>query len=256
MSATPTREQLVQEAKESEHFHLYDDMIECMKKVIALGTPLNREERTVLYVAYRGAISSKREEIFQDPKKESLWKEALEICNDCLSVLDRDLIPTSNEAETTILYNKLKGDFHRYRSEVLPTEQERLSARESYKKAADLAAQHLPITDPLRLNVCLNWGVFEYELMGERDLGFKISKEAFDEALPHLLSLNEDQYKETTFVLEFLRQNFVGWAMAEGRDLGAPPSAPQDEQQKQQQQKLLPDSRSNANTNPNLIACC
>jgi 14-3-3 protein epsilon len=239
------REKLAQEAKEADHFHLYDDMVEAVKKIIKLGTPLSPEERTLFYVSYKGLITQKREDLARNEQLKleaitedsatdvstfvqnsvTLKQQGVDVCNDCLNVLQKDLLPTSPDHTTSVFYTKIEGDFHRYRAELQPSQEERDAARASYQKAFELALQELPITNPLRLNVVLNWGVFEYDINGCKEIGFNLTKNAFDEALPLLQTLPEDQFKETAFVLEFMRENIVMWAQQMGLLLGPPPGS-------------------------------
>jgi len=152
-------------------------------------------------------------------------KAVADICADCLTLLDNTLIPSSNDAESEIFYTKIKGDFHRYLSEVRPSPQEINAARAAYQKAFDMATKNLEVTNPLRLNIALNWGVFEYEIVQDKNTGFNISKKAFDDAVPNVQQLPEEKFRESAFVLELLRENIVMWAQQMGIELGAPPGA-------------------------------
>ena len=39
------------------------------------------------------------------------------ICDEILSLLDKHLIPSSNDNETKVFYHKMKGDYYRYLAE-------------------------------------------------------------------------------------------------------------------------------------------
>ena len=55
-----SREDLVFIAQLNENAERYDDMIETMKKIIALGDELNDKERNLLSVAYKNIIGPRR----------------------------------------------------------------------------------------------------------------------------------------------------------------------------------------------------
>jgi len=56
------REDNVYKAKLAEQAERYDEMVECMKKVAAMGVELSVEERNLLSVAYKNVIGAERRE--------------------------------------------------------------------------------------------------------------------------------------------------------------------------------------------------
>lgn len=82
---------------------------------------------------------------------------------------------------------------------------------EAYK-AADEAASRLQSTHPIRLGLALNFSVFYYEILDSPDAACKLAKAAFDEAVKDLdPSGNESQYKESTLIMQLLRDNLTLW---------------------------------------------
>ena len=86
-------------------------------------------------------------------------------------------------------------------------------AQTEYKAATDLLFNnsHFPPTHPIRLGMALSYTVFYYEILNERERAVKLAKSAFDEAVSELDSLSEDSYKDSTLIMQLLRDNLTLW---------------------------------------------
>jgi len=216
-----TRVQLVDAAKTADKAQDFDEMCKCVRGIAQMGQPLTVEERTMFHIAYKNATAKKRYELRQAAGDAGKAKAVTDICGEVLDLLDKYLIPSCKDAESQIFLLKMKGDYHRYYTEVSPTQAEKDCARAAYDNATRLAKSALKEWNPLRLNVALNYGVFEYETLGSKQRGFEITKAAFDAAHPAMKDLEEAQFKESAFVMELLRENITLWAKELGVDLGA-----------------------------------
>lgn len=141
-------------------------------------------------------------------------KELQDICNGILSLLDEHLISTASSGESQVFYLKMKGDYHRYLAEF-KTGAERKEAAEhtllAYKKAQDIALQDLAPTHPIRLGLALNFSVFYYEILNSPERACHLAKQAFDEAIAELDTLGEESYKDSTLIMQLLRDNLTLW---------------------------------------------
>ncbi len=111
-----------------------------------------------------------------------------------------------------ILYRK--GDYHRYIAEFTTAGDRKDAAENSlvaYKAASDMASQELASTHPIRLGLALNFSVFYYEILNSPDRACKLAKAAFDDAIAELDTLNEDSYKDSTLIMQLLRDNLTLW---------------------------------------------
>jgi len=234
MSTDDSREDSVYMAKLAEQAERYDEMVEAMKKVAKLDVELTVEERNLLSVAYKNVIGARRASwriISSIEQKEEnkgnenhvkrikeyrnkVEKELSEICHDILNVLDQHLIVSSTTGESKVFYYKMKGDYHRYLAEFA-TGAERKSAAENsliaYKSASDVAVTELPPTHPIRLGLALNFSVFYYEILNSPDRACHLAKQAFDDAIAELDTLSEDSYKDSTLIMQLLRDNLTLW---------------------------------------------
>ena len=135
------------------------------------------------------------------------------ICGSILLLLNEKLIPTASTGESKVFYLKMKGDYHRYLAEF-KTSQERKDAAEetlvAYKAAQEIAAELAP-THPIRLGLVLNFSVFYYEILNSPDRACYLAKLAFDEAIAELDSLGDESYKDSTLIMQLLRDNLTLW---------------------------------------------
>ncbi|KAM7310337.1 14-3-3 protein epsilon [Ixodes scapularis] len=140
--------------------------------------------------------------------------ELREICQDILDVLDKHLIPTASTGESKVFYYKMKGDYHRYLAEFATGNDRKEAAENSlvaYKAASDIAMTELPPTHPIRLGLALNFSVFYYEILNSPDRACRLAKAAFDDAIAELDTLSEESYKDSTLIMQLLRDNLTLW---------------------------------------------
>ena len=82
------------------------------------------------------------------------------------------------------------------------------NAQESYAKAVEIAGE-MPPTHPIRLGLALNFSVFHYEIQNAPDKACEMAKSAFDAAIAELDNLKEDSYKDSTLIMQLLRDNLT-----------------------------------------------
>ena len=221
-------------AKLCEQAERYDEMVDQMGKVAKMDVELTVEERNLLSVAYKNVIGARRaswrivssieqkEENKGNAKQVEMIKgyrgsveaELNQTCDDILNLLTENLIPSSTSGESKVFYYKMKGDYHRYLAEFQSGETRKASTEDAltaYKAASEIAVTELPPTHPIRLGLALNFSVFYYEILNSPDRACQLAKQAFDDAIAELDTLSEESYKDSTLIMQLLRDNLTLW---------------------------------------------
>ena len=191
-----------------------------------------------------------------DEYKQHLERELLTLAVELANLLETTLIQSVKSPEPQIFYRKLVGDFYRYLAEVsvpgaavlpyastvaatipagqsastvIPLGYEKKSL-DAYQVAMRLANTHLEPTHPTRLGLCLNISVHLYEVLKDKKQACDLARSAFDQAISKLDDLDESSYKDTTLIMQLLRDNITLWTAQDQ----PPPEAQQQQQQQQQ----------------------
>ncbi|XP_067904767.1 14-3-3 protein beta/alpha-1-like [Heterodontus francisci] len=223
---------LVEKAKLAEQAERYDDMAASMKAVTEKGDELSNEERNLLSVAYKNVVgarrsswrvissieqkteNSERKQELARNYREKIEKELQDICNDVLKLLDTHLIAKATQAESKVFYLKMKGDYFRYLSEVACGDEKKATvdnSQQAYQGASDISKGQMEPTHPIRLGLALNFSVFYYEILNCPDKACQLAKSAFDDAIAELDKLADDSYKDSTLIMQLLRDNLTLW---------------------------------------------
>merc|ERR1719251_839762 len=91
-------------------------------------------------------------------------------------------------------------------------------SKEYYKKALVEAEKYLNETHPTRLGLALNFSVCYYEILKNQSKACELAKEAFDLAIEKLDTLNDASYKDSTLIMQLLRDNLTLWTTANDDD--------------------------------------
>ncbi|CAO2623659.1 14-3-3 protein zeta/delta [Lemmus lemmus] len=196
------KNELVQKAKLADQAERYDDMAACMKSVTEQGAELSNEERNLLSVAYKnvvGALRSswrKKKQQMARVYREKTETELRDICNDFL-------IPNASQAESKVFYLKMKGDYYRYLAEVAAGDDKKGivdQSQQAYQETFENSKKEMQPTHPIRLGLALNFSK-----------ACSLAKTAFDEPIAELDTLSEESYKDSTLIMQLLRDNLTLW---------------------------------------------
>jgi len=219
--------------------------------------PMSIDERNLLSVAYKNVIGARRASWrtlnaeCQDEKNHGLiekYKTQVEselksICDDVLDLLQKTLIKkdvietikskakedskaessgdvsSSAEGEAQVFYLKMAGDYFRYLAEAVDsTENNEEKSADFYKRAFELSQNVLEPTHPIRLGLALNYSVCFYEILKDKKKACQLAKDAFDEAISKLDKLEESDYKDSTLIMQLLRDNLTLWTSTDAAD--------------------------------------
>jgi len=233
-------ENLLALARITEAAERFEDMCTIMgnlvKKKKEANKPLEVEERNMLSVAYKNVVGQRRaswrtlkaeEESpdgdaklkeFRRKYKKVVENELYGKCKEVLDLLEQNLISSSGSGtedaesmETQVFYLKMSGDYYRYLAEFSEEEEHKEQAGAQYKLALEKAEEALAPTHPTRLGLALNASVCYYEIMKKPTEACELAKKAFDEAIQKLDSLSDSTYKDSTLIMQLLRDNLTIW---------------------------------------------
>jgi len=236
------REHFIYLAKVSEQAECFEEMVNAMKKVVQLNSTLSIEERNLISIAYKNLITSKRtawriistlydKEKSKDPQswklaqmaelRESIERTLHAICDEILGLIDQFLLPAVTEMQGKVFWNKMKGDYYRYIAEFERDEKRQMAqgkAFDCYQVAVN-EGKELKSTDSILLGLALNFSVFYFEIIGDKEKACEMAKKHFDAAIPLIDKLEGEEYKDTTLILQLLRDNLSLWTASESDDV-------------------------------------
>uniref|UniRef100_A0A2K5YQ64 14-3-3 domain-containing protein n=1 Tax=Mandrillus leucophaeus TaxID=9568 RepID=A0A2K5YQ64_MANLE len=217
-----TKMELIQKAKLPK---CYDDMATCIKAMTKQGTKLSKEECNLLSVAYKNMVGDCRfacrviSSIKQ--KTDTSDKKLQSICTTALELLDKYLIANATSPETGVFYLKMKGGYFQYLAEVACGENQKQMTdnfQGAYQEAFDISKKEIQSIHPICLGLAVNFSVFYHEIHNHPELACTLAKMAFDEAIAELDTLNEESYKDSTLIMQLLRDNLTLWTSDSERE--------------------------------------
>ncbi|KAL0799086.1 hypothetical protein Bca101_054261 [Brassica carinata] len=207
---------------ESKNRVAFAEMVEAMKKVAQLDVGLTVEERNLVFVGRKSPRGNEENVKRIKNYRKSVEDELANVCIDILSVIDKHLIPSSKAVESTVFFCKISGA-------------ERKEAADqsivAYKAAVAAAETGLAPTHPVRLGLALNFSAFYYENLNSPESACQLTKQAFDDGIAELDSLNQESYKDSTLIMQLLKDNLTLWTsdIPEKGDETSKGDAPQEE---------------------------
>jgi len=217
---------VAQGAQKAERFR---DMVDIMRELISLlvdgGKEMTEEERTLLSVGYKNVVgqlrAAHRTVIIDDKAKFSslamhykgrLENELTEFCQTALELFENELQKVcAGSYEARVFQLKLIADYYRYLAEFDTAKEYSVKATKHYEQALALAEQNLEATHPIRLGVALNYSVCHYEVLKDTKQACQLAKTAFNHAIAKLDDLDELLYKDSTLIMQLLRDNLTLW---------------------------------------------
>jgi len=218
-------EKLVALCKWSELNENYEEMCEYLKLlVVAKNGSLTENERKLFTFGFKRFVGNLRRSWRRLPENEdkrSLQRWIDSICDSVLSLINLRILPKEksrrceNDAqakssiEALTWYHKMIGDYERYKAELRPGESSK-KALQAYKKATKIA-KPLPDTNTTKLGLALNYSVYLYHIKNRTEEAVDIAIDAFDNASKDLGTLNENELKDTSVMMQLIQDNLTLW---------------------------------------------
>lgn len=225
-------------AKLAEAAERYDEMTAYMKRCVGdkSGDDLSVEQRNLISVGYKNLMAARRtawrvlDQNVQVANEQGLNEDAAageeyktkiaaelqtlitEVSDDVVAVFTKGPGKAS-DPEVLVFFHKMEGDYNRYGAEIsndAAKEAYGAKALAAYTSAQEMATD-LAYTNPIRLGLALNFSVFYYEILNEKPKAAELAQTAFDEAIDKLDQLDEEQYRDSTLIMQLLKDNLTLW---------------------------------------------
>jgi 14-3-3 protein epsilon len=220
-------------ARVADQAERHQDVIMYIKEIVDIDAKLSSDERNLLSVAYKALTGNRRTALrsvnafLEDPSiqnakereqrlqqlRDTLIKELCDYCQEIVDLVDQKLLPVAEDTVTKVFYIKLKADYYRYSVEFKEGDERTEGAnkaKDSYEEAMKLAVE-LPKANPQYLGLALNYSVFLYEIIGQKQEAIDLADKSFKEAVGLIDKLEEDEYSEATLILQLLKDNVQLW---------------------------------------------
>lgn len=211
-------------AKVAQECQKNEECVGFMRDVINQGRPLSYNERNLISAAYKGIVGPLRDSLRllqEDTREFAVGDSVKEIssllsqkCDEVIALIRNTLLPNVTEPEVRIFYIKMVADYLRYKwegTEDSARAEVAQKCKAAYQEAATLAENSLPTYHPLRLGLCLNFAVFNYEILGETAEAHELASRAYNEAGAGINQLSPESKEEATHTIELLRENIQLW---------------------------------------------
>lgn len=145
--------------------------------------------------------------------REKIEHEIVIFCQEIIKLCDNLLNTAQGLTESYVLLHKIKADHFRYLSETVHEKcQEYAELGLNEYEIGFLMSKELPNINITRLGIGLNYAIFFSEILNCREKACEIAKSAFTEGMLDSNILDDEQYKESSLIMQLLRDNIVLWS--------------------------------------------
>jgi 14-3-3 protein epsilon len=207
-----------------------EENIAAVKRAIVLNPVLTNDERQILSLTFKNAISSRRRSIkavaellqVSGPPiqrlvdfQTQLRRELRDICVDLIQLIDTALLPVSDLPEPRLFYEKMKADYYRYICESDKDSPDFASyagfATAAYETALEVARNDFASTSPNYLGLALNYSVFLYDIAQHQNDAIAFAEKVYSDSVDLVDTVDDAAYSDAEVILRLLRDNFMTW---------------------------------------------
>jgi len=166
----------------------------------------------------RAKITQENSEVLENLIKfsDEISTQIKNISEEFISLIDgkiSEVKGAKDVKENQAFFLKAKGDYLRYQTEVLQEQEKKEIVKEiqRFYEEAEIICNELEQTNPVRLGLYLNLSIFYYETMREYRKGIEIAQKTFDDGIKQIVSIEAEEYKDITLILQLVRDNLNLW---------------------------------------------
>ena len=223
----------------AEQCSFYGDMLFSLQKYIKeQNGKLTDDERNLFSIACKNYITKYREAIRiirayenkEKKKKDSnflnyiLQYKKLVICkgeNYCSFIanfIKENLLPNANDSENKTFYLKIIADFNKYVAEFYDNNNNiYIKNAEIFYEKALIEVKNLDFKKYIKLAVTLNYTVFLYEILNQKEKAIKVAEECLKNGRNALDKEDQEneEIKDSINILNLLEENISLWKLEE-----------------------------------------
>jgi 14-3-3 protein epsilon len=215
-----------------------EDTVDLMKRVIDAGPSLTSDQRNLLSIVYKKAITSRRDGLRylvnlleRDDARATAFRleqivgfrrqivdELDRYCRELIALVDEKLLPAAADADARAFYWKLKADYWRYISEHKDAADKAKSADEAnvcYEEALAIARDAIEPWKPGYLGLVLNYSVYLYEIVGKQQEAIGLAQKTQEQCSDTVNNNSRESFAEAVNILQLLRENVTLWAQGQ-----------------------------------------
>ena len=218
------RSELVSLAELSFQNGLFNDVITYMKQVIKMGTPLNCDERQIIFWSYielkrpfYDVLDSYKDLNLSDNVRRELKTKAKEEINrirdEVIKLLESYWVKGDDSNEAVTDYKTYLAVQHRHKASCGPEEdkENQISLAMKLHEEALKIGESLNPAHPVRLDNAYYLSLFYYNSLGLEDKAAALATEAREKGLSNLADLPEELRHHAEEILECMQEDFDKW---------------------------------------------
>lgn len=141
--------------------------------------------------------------------KSKIEEELANLLNQFISSIDNAFLVNPTSEPARILFLKMKADYCRYLAEIKRMKVQ--DVQQAYVTAYDAAMSSLGPAHPLRTGIALNYSVFHYEILDNKDAAIQIAKIAYENGIQAAKSLPDEERDDALEVINLISTNLKNW---------------------------------------------
>ncbi len=120
---------------------------------------------------------------------------------------------TSDESKS--VFSKMVADYHRYTCEIAVGDRLETAKNEAKKYYEEANNIEMNPCSAAKLGLALNYSVFYYEVLKDRQQACKYADTALNSALSKIDELGENEFRDAKSIIEMIKENLNLWQMEE-----------------------------------------
>lgn len=206
------------------------EAINYMKKLIEVRPGFTKEDRNIFGLIFKDAIDAVRSSLkklinaimYEESQKRPEYADRIEIykaksfsqleelCTDALGLIENTLLPNAIDDSSRVFFYKMVGDLHRYLSEFMESYVTD-TAMNAYTEAIKIAENSLSPRDPSRLGAILNYAVFLYRHLGDRQSATEVLTKALSEVEKDETQMSDGTLEQAFDIIRVMETNLMNW---------------------------------------------